>query len=144
MQDTIGLYPSNGIEGLTADSGLKNSMSYAVAEDIIFGRAVVYDGNKVKYPDADTDKVAGIVQFEQNEDGLILAGEAGSVLSKGRIYVKQIGVTASVVGGAVYIDVAGLTGQVTTLATANIAVPNARFLTATAQNDLAIVELNLP
>jgi hypothetical protein len=154
------LYPGKAFDGLIADSGERNISSYSVdGYDLNYGRVVCFsDGNGtgVDVPLDAGKSVAGITVIAQKtnavgeDQGIYKPDDAASVLTRGRVWVRlHDNSGASSAGGEVYAVTTTTAnwdeaGKVSTVATDNLAVANARFLTAAQPGELAIVEINLP
>ena len=147
-------------EGQLADISKKDVISAIATEDVKYGRAVAISGDYPKHlgalPTADTDFIGGISVADQNRaqdpgvtDPTYKAESALGLVRQGRVYVKlAANSAAAVVGGQVYAvhNVGGgdELGQLSADDDANtVALPGARFLTAAAAGEFAVVELDL-
>lgn len=147
-QTTYNTEPAKGVEGAPVDSTLSRNSSFYAEGQINVGYAVTRgtDPEKQMIPFAGGD-FDGIAMFDITNsinDATSLATiadkESFTVREKGRTWVHVDGAVA--VNDAAYVLVAGDVGRFTATVGANVAVPNGKFVTATAGAGLAILEVS--
>lgn len=130
-----------GSPGQIVNAETNNIISRAFEAELLFGAVAVQGAadRSVKASAADATDFIGFVVRNMGGTAMpanaVAADSVGSILTTGVIYVTvSVSVT---VGDAAYFVPA--TGAITNVSTGNIQIPNSRFDTTTAANDVAIL-----